>query len=287
MGKVQHKVAYRVLTDDGGDTIRSDNPLPVQSEGASTSSYGVTSVGTSSPVQLDDLALANRFLIEVANPSPSRTIFLGFDDSLTAANGFPIPPEEERRFAVGAGPDVEVWAITEAGTGRDVQRAVPNFVQGVNGGPSSGLGNIRSSDGVYCRIGTTQGDGVDLFGFIPARRFSAITEVSIAGLAGRGTVGGTDPQLDISYSIDGVAGATTDTWTLTTTVPSTGQFFTDITADEVWTPSLIESIEVRVVRGGDGGAKNADVDVVYLRVVEEQPDDSINVRWIQLGHVEV
>lgn len=68
--------------------------------------------------------LGNRFGITVWNIDTVVTVYLGFDNLVTANNGIPIPPLTNIAFDLG--PAIQLWAI---GTGASVANNV-RFMEG-------------------------------------------------------------------------------------------------------------------------------------------------------------
>lgn len=89
-----------------------------------------------------------------------------------------------------------------------------------------------------------------------------------------------DPVLTVGYKISGVAGPTTANLTLTSSTDGTQ--YVDVTGDRSWAFGDFALMEVDV-SGGTIGAAAANVDQVFVQVVESSANQSY-VSWMQVGN---
>jgi len=82
----------------------------------SGSVYGTLDVGTSATlVKVGASQLSERSAILVVNDS-AQDIYVGFDASVTTANGIPIKSNQERQFAMNPNDNVPLYAVAGSAT---------------------------------------------------------------------------------------------------------------------------------------------------------------------------
>ncbi|MDQ6599232.1 hypothetical protein E2K98_21955 [Bacillus salipaludis] len=83
----------------------------------SGSLYGSISIGTSAtPVRVGGSDLATRHTLLIVNDDPTNSIYIGFDASVTVANGIPIRPNEERQLLLDPVSGLTIYGIASVST---------------------------------------------------------------------------------------------------------------------------------------------------------------------------
>lgn len=258
----------------GQDTdvaIASQSTLKVTQANAFT-------VANGGPLKLISVPLAGRKSVAIKNPNETRNIYVGENPALTETSlSFVVNPGET--ITLDVDDTVDIYGLAEVDDTTRVRRVTAEALDSF--GDVVTPQNAKLDDDQYADIGTVAGtDKIELLDYEPdviAGRtvFDSVDDVKIVVKARRKSGGGTDPQLLLTYELDGVLGASSRTIDLTSTNQT--QFELDITGDEtVWTLADITRIKV-ILERNNGGTKRAEVDVAYLAVTESISDDNIRV----------
>lgn len=94
----QGRVDYRTLIVSGAIDVKPGGTL----------TGGAVTVGTAAAQYI--AADANARSVSIYNASTSATVYIGFDNTLTTANGMPVPPLAEREIRTADA----IWAIASA-----------------------------------------------------------------------------------------------------------------------------------------------------------------------------
>ena len=252
----------------------------VQLEALSTLDINQSPVSTSSASQLPPVPITGRKSVAFKNLDTRRNIFISDNAAPNSSNGFHLDPRET--IILELDETVRPYFIAETGDATDRAVVFPVLTFSVGTGTFD-AGNLKAVDGKAATISTsaTTSDGFDVDVFKTPRVLDTVEEVVLTVVAAKGQSGGTDPQIDVSYEVDGTPGASSTTFTLDSEDAQT--FTLDITADESpWTFEKVDAVKI-IIRAANSVNRESKIDGVYLDVTEGVSDDDIRVAWVEVA----